>query len=193
MAELIVGAIAGWVGTKLGLAGAALLLAKVFAIGAYRNHQQRRAERRARDAYNASLTDRTVMVDVQADAPRTNGTVPQRLYATGPDVAMLAKSTPGGRDGADNGFGLLKYLAGIPGGGTSVPTSGINFDFPISGGGNDGIIVVDLPDFDVAGGGTKTQILDYSSYFVQKAEAGYLIQDALDATNTTDYGTSLSY
>ena len=127
------------------------------------------------------------------DAPRTNGTTPTRAYASGPDIVMLATATPGGKDGSDNGFGLLKYLSGIPGGGSSVPTTGINFDFPISGGGNDGIIVVDLPDFDVAGGGTKNQILDYSSYFVQKAEAGYLIQDALDATNTTDYGTSLSY
>lgn len=130
----------------------------------------------------------------QADAPRTNGTAPLRAYANGPDVVMMATATPGGSDGSDNGFGLLKYLSGIPsndaGSNYGLPKS---FDFPISGGGNDGIILVDLPDFDAPGGGTKTQILDYSSPFVQKAEAAYLIQDALNASNTAEYGSSLSY
>jgi hypothetical protein len=126
-----------------------------------------------------------------ADQPRAVVS-PTRLYANGPDVIMFAKATPGGKDGSDNGFGLLKYLSGIPGGGSGVPTSGINFDFPISGGGNDGIMVVDLPDFEVAGGGTKTQILDYSGFFIQKAEAAYLIAGALNTADTTSYGSSLT-
>jgi len=125
-----------------------------------------------------------------ADQPRAAGATPTRLYANGPDVVMLAKATPGGRDGSDNGFGLLKYLSFMSG--TGLENQGINFDFPISGGGNDGIMVVDLPDYDVPMGGTKTQMLDYSTFFVQRAEAAYLIQDALDAANTNEYGSSLT-
>jgi len=126
----------------------------------------------------------------RADAPRSSSS-PLRAYANGPDVVMLARSKPGGTDGGDNGFGLLKFLAGFNGKG--VENQGIGYDFPISGGGNDGILVIDLPDFDVAGGGTKTQILDLSSFFIQQASAAYLIKNALDASNTTDYGDSLQY
>ncbi len=48
-------------------AATALLVATV----AYQSNQQRKARRAARDAYNASLKDRSVMIDISADAPRT--------------------------------------------------------------------------------------------------------------------------
>jgi len=69
--QLVIGWIVQAVGTAWGWTSLAIAVAKVVALGAYAYNQKRRADRRARDAHNASLEDRMVMVDVQPDAPAT--------------------------------------------------------------------------------------------------------------------------
>ena len=77
MVELVIASVIGALGTAAGLTGWMLLGASVISIGqvigvaAYVAHKQRKARGAARDAYNSALQDRTVMIDIVADAPRT--------------------------------------------------------------------------------------------------------------------------
>lgn len=119
------------------------------------------------------------------DSPYATSQVEQ-AYCTGPNVIMAARATPGGTDGDDNGFGLGKYMALLDKAMPDDPTVQIAT-------GNDGMGVLELPNYDVAGGGTTTQVLSLWAPFVQNPKAAYAIYGAANAADTASYGKSLQF
>jgi hypothetical protein len=119
------------------------------------------------------------------DSPYATSQVEQ-AYCTGPNVIMAARAVPGGVDGDDNGFGLGKYMALLDKAMPDDPTVQIAT-------GNDGMGVLELPNYDVAGGGTTTQVLSLWAPFVQNAKAAYAIYGAANAADTASYNKSLQF
>jgi hypothetical protein len=69
MPQLVVAAAINYIGTQLALTVGQMFVAQLIGSMAVSSVQRNRAQRKARDAYNASLKDRMQMVDVQANAP----------------------------------------------------------------------------------------------------------------------------
>lgn len=110
----------------------------------------------------------------------------EQTYCTGPNVIMAARATPGGTDGDDNGFGLGKYMALLEKAMPDDPTVQIAT-------GNDGMGVLEFPNYDVAGGGTTTQVISLWAPFVQNPNAAFAIYGAADASDTASYDKSLQF
>lgn len=108
------------------------------------------------------------------------------VYPTGPNVIMVARATPGGTDGDDFGFGLGKYLSILEQVFPGDPTVQIAT-------GNQGYGVLEFPNYDVAGGGTTTQLIDAWAPFVQQAKAAFGIYGAVNAADTASYDKSLQF
>jgi len=108
------------------------------------------------------------------------------VYPTGPNVIMVARATPGGEDGDDYGFGLGKYLSILEQTFPDDPTVQIAT-------GNNGFGVFELPNFDVVGGGTTTQLVSAWGPFVQNPLAAFGIFGAANALDVASYGTSLQF
>ena len=107
------------------------------------------------------------------------------VYMSGPTVVLMATGTPGGENGMDYGFGLGKYLSILEGTMGNDPTVQIAT-------GNQGYGVYNFPNYDLAGGGDTTQLVDAWAPFVQKAEAAYRISGAA-LSSRTEYDGSLSF
>lgn len=120
-----------------------------------------------------------------ADSPYAS-TQNSQAYCTGPNVIMAARAVPGGTDGDDNGFGLGKYMALLQKAMPDDPTVQIAT-------GNDGMGVMEFPNYDIAGGGTTTQVISLWAPFVQNAKAAYAIFGAANSADTASYGTSLQF
>lgn len=105
-------------------------------------------------------------------------------YPLGNRVVLTASATPGGVDGADFGFGLAKYLEFL--------TGALKDEAQVTGG-NEGIGVFEFPDYDVAGGGTKQQLVDAVEFWVQNALAAWEITGVADSTNAAEYQQSLTF
>ena len=71
MPQLVVAAAISWIGSAgvLAFTAGQMFVAQLIGSLAVSSVQRKRAQRKARDAYNASLKDRMQMVDVQANAP----------------------------------------------------------------------------------------------------------------------------
>lgn len=120
------------------------------------------------------------------EAPRATSAF-DNAYPLGPDVAMFAKAKPGGEGGLNYGFGLGKYLA-------IAENEFLAEGEPIQVvGGNEGIMVYEFPDYDIPGGGYQLQVLQAWKPLVINANAGFLIKNAVDATNTAQYQNSLLF
>ena len=120
-----------------------------------------------------------------ADSPYTTDQDDQ-TYCTGPNVIMAARAVPGGTEGDDNGFGLGKYMALLDKAMPDDPTVQIAT-------GNDGMGVLEVPNYDVAGGGTTTQVISLWAPFVQNPKAAFAIYGAANAADTASYDKSLQF
>lgn len=110
----------------------------------------------------------------------------EQTYCTGPNVIMAARATPGGVDGDDNGFALGKYMALLEKAMPDDPTVQI-----LSG--NEGMGVMEFPNYDIAGGGTTTQVISLWAPFVQNPLAAFAIFGAANAADTASYDRSLQF
>lgn len=110
----------------------------------------------------------------------------QLVYPTGPNVIMAATAKPGGTDGDDYGFGLGKYLSILENTFPDDPTVQIVT-------GNEGFGVYELPNYDVAGGGTTTQLVSAWVPFVQNPLAAFGIYGAANSADAASYQGSLSF
>lgn len=108
------------------------------------------------------------------------------VYPSGPNVIMTARAVPGGADAVDYGFGLGKSWQFLD---KSLPE---NKNIEIATG-NDGFGVFVLPNYDLIGGGTTTQLVSAWGPFVQNAEAAYAIFGAADASDYDEYQGSLLF
>ena len=108
------------------------------------------------------------------------------MYPTGAMVVMVARAVPGGTEGDDYGFGLGKYLSILEQTFPDDPTVQIAT-------GNEGFGVFELPNYDVVGGGTTTQLVSAWGPFVQNPLAAFAIYGAANPLDTASYGTSLQF